>query len=103
MISVKLSMDFFKILDMPPDVVSTLYVLCNRASMSECLANIPFEEQPAREDLQGYMAHYASPEDLAWSDLYPQLVMWLNDREERKKHKERDGASPGLGLERFNL
>lgn len=88
---------------MPLDVVQTLYVLCNRASASEALANIPFNEAPSREELENYMAHYSSPEDLAWSDLYPQLVMWLNDREERKKHKERDGDSPGFGMSRFNI
>lgn len=76
---------------MPVEVVETLYCLCNRFSASEALANIPYQDQPNRETLEGYIQHYPQGEDLAFSDLYPQLVTWLHDHEERRKKKALEG------------
>jgi len=81
---------------MPQDVVETLYCLCNRFSTSEALGNIPYDQQPTRETLEGYIQHYPHGEDLAFSDLYPNLIMFLHDYEERRKKKALEGNDTDL-------
>jgi len=79
-------------------------MVCNRAGLSEAIANIPYNEQPTRELLEGYRQRYTPEEDLAWDEeLYSSLAAWVSDRETKKKRKdqEENGVGP-QGIERFN-
>lgn len=66
--------------------------------MAEQLANIPANDLPALEELDGYRGRTAFKPSLAWSNRFNELCAWVSDYEESKKRaaeeRERDSQSP---------
>ena len=84
---------FLWCLESEQTLVEVVYLACCRSSVADAMASIPYAEHPSRESLEGYRQLYEPPEDLAWSELYPELCAWLSDREIRKKRKDVDAQS----------
>lgn len=71
-----------------PLLVDILYMACNRHVISKSYyEGVPAKDRPTREILEGYTSYYVPEEDFAWSELYPELCMWLADYN-RRRNKE---------------
>jgi hypothetical protein len=81
-----------------PDAVDIIFLACQRKLTAESMGNIPASEQPTYEELAGYAQTSISEPNIAWTDRYPELCMWMTDYENNRKRKERDNdRSTGFG------
>ena len=85
---------FIKALDADPILVDTVYLACNRYTVSKALnEGVPKKDHPTRDDLEGFRIYTDVDEDLAWTELYPELCMWLADynRKRNAEGEDKDG------------
>lgn len=77
--------------------VDLMYLMCNRAAVAEAFALVPDEDKPTADQLRTYTPKTLPEQSLAWGPLFPQLSMWYNDYENRKKKKNTVGGVPTGG------
>lgn len=84
-------------------MVDTFYLAIQREKVSRYLAEIPPDDRPTRDDLEGYTSNISFEEELAWSELYPELCLWLADYERKRRTASPDLGGPAdIGQYNFN-
>ena len=62
---------------------------------------MPVKERPTYDELQGYTARYSLPDDIPWSERYPELCMWLNDFDQKGKDQDLEQPDNPMSFRRY--